>query len=174
MEAVLGYDLETLMRTFGNDVLRTAYMYVKDIHTAEDIFQDVFLKANNSLHTFQGNSSVKTWLIRITINTCKDYLKSAYHRHTVPMDEFVEDNISTEDDFSKVERQETQQSVKEAVMELPEHYKDVIMCVYFQEMTMDQASQMLGIPVGTIKSRLTRAKEKLKEILERRLLYENE
>ncbi|MDD5934305.1 MAG: sigma-70 family RNA polymerase sigma factor [Clostridiales bacterium] len=174
MEAVLGYDLETLMRTFGNDVLRTAYMYVKDIHTAEDIFQDVFLKANNSLHTFQGNSSVKTWLIRITINTCKDYLKSAYHRHTVPMDEFVEDNISTEDDFSKVERQETQQSVKEAVMALPEHYKDVIMCVYFQEMTMDQASQMLGIPVGTIKSRLTRAKEKLKEILERRLLYENE
>ena len=145
MEAVLGYDLETLMRTFGNDVLRTAYMYVKDIHTAEDIFQDVFLKANNSLHTFQGNSSVKTWLIRITINTCKDYLKSAYHRHTVPMDEFVEDNISTEDDFSKVERQETQQSVKEAVMELPEHYKDVIMCVYYQEMTMDQASQMLSL-----------------------------
>lgn len=174
MEEVLGYDLETLMRTFGNDVLRTAYMYVKDIHTAEDIFQEVFIKVNKNLHTFQGNSSVKTWLIRITINTCKDYLKSAYHRHTVPMDEFVEDNISTEDDFNNIERQETIQSVKEAVMELPDHYKDVVMCVYFQEMSMEQASQMLEVPVGTIKSRLTRAKEKLKEILERRLLYENE
>ncbi len=174
MEAVTGFNLETLMRTYGNDVLQTAYMYVRDIHTAEDIFQDVFLKVNKNLHTFQGNSSIKTWLIRITINTCKDYLKSAYSRHTVPMDEFIEDNLATEDDFTRVEREETIQSVKEAVMELPEHYKDVVMCVYFQEMSMEQASQILHVPVGTVKSRLTRAKEKLKEILERRLLYENE
>lgn len=172
MESAAGYDLESLMRTYGNDVLRTAYMYVKDIHTAEDIFQEVFIKVNNHLHTFQGNSTIKTWIIRITINTCKDYLKSAYSRHTVPMEEFVEDNLSTEEDFSNLEREETIKGVKEAVMELPEHYKDVIMCVYFQELSMEQSAKLLDVPIGTIKSRLKRAKEKLKEIMERRLLYE--
>lgn len=173
MESVTGYDLESLMRTYGNDVLRTAYMYVKDIHTAEDIFQEVFIKVNSNLHNFQGNSSIKTWIIRIAINTCKDYLKSAYSRRIVPMEEFLEDSIIAEDNYADIERQETIQSVKDAVMELPEHYKDVIMCVYFQEMSMDQAAKMLELPVGTIKSRLARAKEKLKEIMERRLLYEN-
>jgi RNA polymerase sigma-70 factor (ECF subfamily) len=173
MESVTGYDLESLMRTYGNDVLRTAYMYVKDVHTAEDIFQEVFIKVNSNLHNFQGNSSIKTWIIRIAINTCKDYLKSAYSRRIVPMEEFMEDSITAEDSYADIERQETIQSVKDAVMELPEHYKDVIMCVYFQEMSMDQAAQMLELPVGTIKSRLARAKEKLKEIMERRLLYEN-
>ena len=173
MESVTGYDLESLMRTYGNDVLRTAYMYVKDIHTAEDIFQEVFIKVNANLHNFQGNSSIKTWIIRIAINTCKDFLKSAYARRIVPMEEFMEDSLIAEDSFADVERQETIQSVKDAVMELPEHYKDVIMCVYFQEMSMDQAAQMLNMPVGTIKSRLARAKEKLKDIMERRLLYEN-
>lgn len=173
MESVAGYDLESLMRTYGNDVLRTAYMYVKDIHIAEDIFQEVFIKVNNNLKNFQGNSSIKTWIIRIAINTCKDYLKSAYSRRIVPMEEFMEDSITAEDSYADLERQETIQSVKEAVMELPDHYKDVIMCVYFQEMSMDQAAQMLDLPVGTIKSRLARAKEKLKESMERRLLYEN-
>jgi RNA polymerase sigma-70 factor (ECF subfamily) len=173
MESVTGYDLESLMRTYGNDVLRTAYMYVKDIHTAEDIFQEVFIKVNTNLHSFQGNSSIKTWIIRIAINTCKDYLKSAYSRRIVPMEEFMENSIIAEDNYADIERQETIQSVKEAVMELPDHYKDVIMCVYFQEMSMDQAAQMLELPVGTIKSRLARAKGKLKEIMERRLLYEN-
>lgn len=173
MESVTGYDLESLMRTYGNDVLRTAYMYVKDIHTAEDIFQEVFIKVNANLNNFQGNSSIKTWIIRIAINTCKDYLKSAYSRRIVPMEEFMEDSIIAEDGYKEIERQETIQSVKDAVMELPDHYKDVIMCVYFQEMSMDQAASILELPVGTIKSRLARAKEKLKEIMERRFLYEN-
>lgn len=67
------YEIEALIREYGNDVLRTAYMYVKDIHTAEDIFQEVFIKVNQKLSTFEGNSSIKTWIIRITINACKDF-----------------------------------------------------------------------------------------------------
>ena len=82
-------DLESMMRTYGNDVLRTAYMYVKDIHTAEDIFQEVFIKADRNKEGFRGESSVKTWLIRITVNACKDYLKSAYHRRVTMFSEEV-------------------------------------------------------------------------------------
>lgn len=164
-----GYDLESLMRTYGNEVLRTAYLYVKDIHAAEDIFQDVFLKVNMKLDTFREESSIKTWLIRITINVCKDYLKSAYQRKIVTMEEFMEDSITAQDDYEQIERKETCETVKEAVMQLPEHYRAVILCVYYQEMSMEEAAKVLDLPVGTVKSRLARAKSQLKETVEGRL-----
>ncbi len=169
---IVDYDLETLMRTYGNDVLRTAYMYVKDKFTAEDIFQDVFIKVNRGLGEFKGNSSIKTWIIRITINTCKDFIKSAYTRNVVPLMEFKEDAIVSEDDFEAIEKEETRKEVRQAVMDLPEIYQEVVTCVYFQEMSITDASNALGLAEGTVKSRLSRAKEKLKEVLERR--YKNE
>jgi RNA polymerase sigma-70 factor (ECF subfamily) len=129
-------------------------MYVKEIHTAEDIFQDVFIKVNGKLSTFEGNSSIKTWIIRITINTCKDYLKSAWNRRVVPMMEYQEDAIISESDYDEVEKQDTNNQVKEAVLSLPEKYRDVVLCVYFQEMTIMEAAQTLNIAEGTAKSRL--------------------
>ncbi len=163
------YDIETLMRQYGNDVLRTAYMYVKDVHTAEDIFQDVFIKVNQKLSTFEGNSSNKTWIIRNTINTCKDYLKRAWNRRVVPMMEYQEDAIVSESDYEEVEKQDTNQLVKQTVLSLPEKYRDVVLCVYFQEMTITEAANALGIAEGTAKSRLSRARLRLKEVLEGRI-----
>lgn len=163
------YDIETLIRQYGNDVLRTAYMYVKDIHSAEDIFQDVFIKVNQKLSTFEGNSSIKTWIIRITINTCKDYLKSAWNRRVVPMMDYQEDAIISETDYDEVESQDTKELIKKSVLSLPEKYKDVVLCVYFQEMSIAEAAKTLQIAEGTAKSRLSRAREKLKTILEGRI-----
>jgi RNA polymerase sigma-70 factor (ECF subfamily) len=164
-----GYDIETLMRQYGNDVLRTAYMYVKDIHTAEDIFQDVFIKVSQKLSTFEGNSSIKTWIIRITINTCKDYLKSAWNRRVVPMMDYQEDAIISESDYDEVEKQDTKELIKKSVLSLPAKYKDVVLCVYFQDMTITEAAKALSIAEGTAKSRLSRARQKLKSILEGRI-----
>jgi RNA polymerase sigma-70 factor (ECF subfamily) len=163
------YDIESLIRQYGNDVLRTAYMYVKDIHTAEDIFQDVFIKVNQKLSGFEGNSSIKTWIIRITINTCKDYLKSAWNRRVVPMMEYQEDAIVSESDYKEVEQQDTNQLIKKTVLSLPEKYRDVVICVYFQDMTITEAARTLGIAEGTAKSRLSRARLRLKEVLEGRI-----
>lgn len=165
-------DLESMMRTYGNDVLRTAYMYVKDIHTAEDIFQEVFIKADRNKEGFRGESSVKTWLIRITVNACKDYLKSAYNRRVTPLQEFQENTLTaengmiSENDFDGIERKETQQEVRNAVMSLPEAHRDVVLCVYFQNMTVPEAAKALGLAEGTVKSRLSRAKDKLRQLLE--------
>jgi RNA polymerase sigma-70 factor, ECF subfamily len=163
------YDIETLIRQYGNDVLRTAYMYVKDIHSAEDIFQDVFIKVNQKLSTFEGNSSIKTWIIRITINTCKDYLKSAWNRRVVPMMDYQEDAIISETDYDEVESQDTKELIKKSVLSLPEKYKDVVLCVYFQDMSIAETAKALQIAEGTAKSRLSRAREKLKLILEGRI-----
>lgn len=161
-----------MMRTYGNDVLRTAYMYVKDIHTAEDIFQEVFIKANKNLSGFRGESSVKTWLVRITINCCKDYLKSAYNRKVTPIQEYQEDSLVSENDFSEIEQEETGREVRDAVMSLPEQAREVILCVYFQNMSVAETAKALGVAEGTVKSRLSRAKEKLKDLLGKRYVNE--
>ncbi|MFU0827236.1 MAG: Sigma-70 family RNA polymerase sigma factor [Lachnoclostridium sp.] len=163
------YDIETLMRLYGNDVLRTAYMYVKDSHAAEDIFQDVFIKVNQKLNTFQGNSSIKTWIIRITINTSKDYMKSAWNHRVAPFTEFQEKTIAGKDDFTTVEQQDENRMIRQEVMKLPDKYKDVLLCVYYHDMTISEAAKVLHIAEGTAKSRLSRAKEKLKLSLEGRV-----
>ncbi len=163
------YTLEELMREYGNDVLRMAYLYVKDIHTAEDIFQEVFLKVNQKLDTYEGRSSVKTWLLSITMNTCKDFLKSAYQKRVVPMFDYLEEGEGGEDNFDRIEQRETARTVREAVQELPQPCRDVVICVYFREMGMEETARELGIGTGTVKSRLYRAKEKLRQGLERRL-----
>lgn len=163
------YDIESLVREYGNDVLRTAYMYVKDTHIAEDIFQDVFIKVNQKLSTFEGNSSIKTWIIRITINTCKDYLKSAWNRRVVPMMEYQEEQIISDTDYDSVEKQDTNDMIKKAVLSLPTKYKDVILCVYYNDMTITEAAIALKCAEGTVKSRLSRARQKLKSVLEGRI-----
>ncbi|MDF2541099.1 MAG: hypothetical protein K0S47_817 [Herbinix sp.] len=163
------YDIETLIRQYGNDVLRTAYLYVKDSHTAEDIFQDVFIKVNQKLSTFEGNSSIKTWIIRITINTCKDYMKSAWNRKVVPMMEYQEDAIVSDSDYEDVEKRDTNELIKQTVLSLPAKYKDVVLCVYYQEMTITEAAKVLNIAEGTAKSRLSRARQRMKEALEGRI-----
>lgn len=162
-------DLEDLMRTYGDDVLRTAYWYVRDIHTAEDIFQDVFLKVSQKLDTFRGDSGIRTWLIRITINTCKDFLKSAWNSKVVPLAEETERRLGGEDDFEEIERQDTSRCVKEAVMRLPVKYREVVICVYYQEMSVSQTAELLGLAEGTVKSRLARGRERLKKLLEGRV-----
>lgn len=169
LEKVPAYDIETLIRQYGNDVLRIAYMYVKDSHTAEDIFQDVFIKVNQKLSTFEGNSNIKTWIIRITINTCKDFLKSAWNRRVVPMMEYQEDSIVSTSDYDDIENQDTRELIKKSVLSLPAKYKDVVICVYFQEMTIAETAKVLNIAEGTAKSRLSRARQKLKVILEGRI-----
>lgn len=163
------YSLEELIQEYGTDVLRTAYLYVKDREAAEDLFQEIFIRVAKNLNTFQGNSSIKTWIMRITINLCKDYLKSSYQRHVVPMMEFMEDSITSEDSFHEIEKAETAKTVKEAVFMLPEHYRAVILCVYYQDMTLKETAETLHIAEGTVKSRLKRARQRLKECLEGRI-----
>lgn len=157
--------LEDIMRTYGNDVLRFAYSYVKDYQAAEDIFQEVFIKVNKAASKFRGECSVKTWLLRIASNTCKDFLKSAYSRHVTLFSEGEEDNLSIDDMTEKVEQEDQRRRVREAVLSLPEEFREVLLCVYFEELSVEETAKALGIREGTVKSRLSRAREKLKGLL---------
>jgi RNA polymerase sigma-70 factor (ECF subfamily) len=163
------YDIETLMLKHGNEVLRTAYSYVKDKFTAEDIFQEVFIKVYKNLENFRDESDIKTWIIRITINTAKDYLKSAYSRKVVPMMEFKEDQLVSDNDFEEIENRDRDEQVKKTVMSLPEQYREVLLCVYYHDMSVADTAKSLGIAEGTVKSRLSRARDMMKNKLEGRL-----
>ncbi|MBR2407586.1 MAG: sigma-70 family RNA polymerase sigma factor [Lachnospiraceae bacterium] len=161
------FDLESLMRTYGNDVLRMAYSYVKDYDTAEDIFQEVFIKVNANLAAFRGESSIKTWLLRITVNACKDYLKSAYSRRVTMFSEEEETNIPAADTMDEIERKQDGEQIRNALLLLPEKYREVLVCLYYEERSVAETAKVLGLSEGTVKSRLSRAREKFRVILER-------
>lgn len=161
-------DLEQWMREYGNEVLRMIYLYIGDFHTAEDIFQEVFLKAYQKYGEFREECSIKTWLIRIAINASKDYLKSAWKKHVEPSSEELEQTLSATDEYEAVEEQVDGNQLKQAVMALPEHYREVIVCFFYQELSLEETAKALNLPVGTVKSRLSRAKEQLKNATERR------
>lgn len=160
-------DLETMMRIHGNDVLRMAYSYVKDYDTAEDIFQEVFIKANANLEGFRGESSVKTWLLRITVNTCKDYLKSAYKRRVTMLSEEEQARLPAPDMFDEIERKHDGELARKALRLLPEKYREVLVCLYLEERSVAETAKVLGLSEGTVKSRSSRAKERFRVILER-------
>ena len=159
--------LEALMRQYGNDVLRLAYMYMKEYHLAEDIFQEVFLKVNQNLEDFRGDSSIKTWILKITVNTCKDYLKSAYHNRVQIMSEEQERTFATEDVYEEVEKKQDLRYVRDIVQQMPKKYSEVLWLLYFEEKSLKETAYILGLREGTVKSRASRARDKFKEELYR-------
>lgn len=161
-------EIERLIQNYGNDVLRIANMYVKDAALAEDIFQDVFVKVYEKYNSFKGNSSEKTWLIRITINACKDYLKSAYNKKVVGMDEYiVVDNEFIEED---VINQEERKGIVEKILSLPDKYKEVLILYYYEEFNTAEIAGVLKLPEATIRTRMKRARDMLKEKIELKMV----
>jgi len=163
------FDIETLMREYGNDILRTAYSYVNDREAAKDLFQETFIKAYYNMDRFRGDCAIKTWLISIAVNVCKDYLRSAYQKNVVPMEQPVEENIASDDNYEEIENADRNEQIRKVVNALPEKYRDVVLFVYYREMSVAEAAVALGLPEGTVKSRLARARDVLRTKLEGRL-----
>jgi len=157
--------IENLIDLYGNDVLRIANMYIKDTTIAEDIFQEVFLKVSKKLHLFQNRSSEKTWIIRITINTCKDYLKSAWKTKVVSTEALPEIFENNTIDTNLIDTENSNKILAE-ILSLPLIYKDVIILYYYKSFSTSEISKILNIPETTTRTRLKRAREILKNKLE--------
>lgn len=156
--------LESLIELYGNDVLRIATLYTQNPSTAEDIFQDVFLKVNKYLSTFQGKSSEKTWIVKITINTCRDYLKSSWRKKVVSIENFNEASDNTNYDENIIDSEIASMVLKEILL-LPIKYKDVLILYYYKDFSTSEISNVLNIPEATVRTRMKRAREMLKEKL---------
>lgn len=149
-----------MMEQYRTQLIRMAYLYLGDLALAEDAVQETFLKAYAHMNSFRGDSTEKTWLMRIAINTCKDMRRGAWLRwmkRTVSLDAVPE--RGREDCY----RDDT---VLNAVMRLPEKDRQVILLRYYQEMKVPEIAYVLKIPASNATSRLRRARDRLQKSLE--------
>lgn len=149
------YIIDTI-ETYSNMVYRIALTRVKTKDVAEDIYQDVFLKFSSKLPKFKSEEHKKAWLIRVTINTSNNYLKSAWNKRNVELNE----DIKYEE-----EKIENVSNVYDEVKKLPSDYQTVIYLFYYEGYKVNEISKMIGKKEGTIKTWLSRAREILKENL---------
>ncbi len=156
--------LDYLMRRFSSQVLRLAYYHVRDRYLAEDITQEVFYRVYMNLDKFRRDSAYFTWIYRITVNLCRDYKASAYFRRMLPW--YNIDLIEASEEQAKLFEKAEGGEIFSKVMSLPQKYRTVIALYYFEGLTTPEIAKRLGVKETTIRSRLCRAREMLKGILE--------
>lgn len=158
--------IDQIMKMHGQEILQLTFSYVSNRAVAEDLTQEIFVKCYKSLHTYNKKSKLRTWLWQIAINHCKDYLRSWYHKN-VFVTENDEDRIT---DHASVEtaiiKKDEDEQLAEAVMSLPVQYREVIYLFYYEDLSLREISEVTDINENTVKTRLRRAKEILKERLE--------
>jgi len=158
--------LSRLMHDYASDLKRIAYLYVNDIVECEDIIQEVFLTCYKNLASFRHEASYKTWLIRITINKCKDHRKRWSIKNLVYKPEIKEVEPQQTIEGQYIDEEYSKEIVAQ-IAKLSGKYKEVLILYYYEELTMKEISEVLEININTVKSRLLRGKESLKSKLGR-------
>ena len=146
-------EVNRIIEQYADMVRRLCLIHLKNQADAEDIFQTVFLKYALSTVEFQDGEHEKAWLIRVTINACRDLLKVFFRSHTVPLDELTE---------QAAEMPEDHREVLEAVLALPQKYREVIYLHFYEGYTAPEIGRILGKNPNTVYTLLTRAKKELR------------
>ncbi len=149
-------EVERAVERHSDTVRRLCMIHLKNHADTEDIFQTVFLKYALSSVLFESEEHERAWFIRVTINACKDLLKSFFRRRTVPLDELVEQPADLSPDHREV---------FEAVLSLPQKNRDVVYLHYYEDYTAPQIGRILGKNVNTIYTLLARSRQMLRERL---------
>lgn len=154
----------TLVSPYRERLFRKAVSMVKDSDDAEDIVQDAMISGYRSIQNFRAEAGVYTWLYRIVVNKSKDLLAKKKRGKEKPMDDnsdnqFVDEREGYE---KKLELSDESWYLKSKIGELEDIYREVIQYRYFEEMSYSQIAEVLGCNIGTVKSRLFKAKEFLK------------
>ncbi|HEU5138540.1 MAG TPA: sigma-70 family RNA polymerase sigma factor [Bacillales bacterium] len=159
--------LGTLMNQYGEGLTKLAYHYVKDWGRAEDVVQDVFVSCYDHYDDFRGESSVKTWVYRITINQCKDVLKSSVFRKTLfGKFDFIANRETDHTPELFLVQKETEKQLARHILSLTVKYREVILLFYYEEFSIYGISELLSIKPNTVKTRLDRARQKLRRLME--------
>ena len=142
---------------YADTVRRICMVHLKNYSDTEDIFQTVFLKYILYPEPFESEEHEKAWIIRVTINACRDLLKSFFHSRTVPLDSLIE---------KPGEIPEDHREILEAVLSLPAKYKDAVYLYYFEGYSASEIASILKKNVNTVYTLLNRARHLLKNRLE--------
>lgn len=144
-----------LVDKYSGMIYRLAYARLQSNADAEDVTQEVLLRYIRSDKTFNDEEHRKAWILKVTVNVIKTMATSAHRRHDVELNEAA--------DMTYEEKEPS--GVKEAVLQLDEKYRTAIHLFYFEQLTIEQIAKILGKSQGTVKSLLSRGRDKLREIL---------
>lgn len=175
MSIVMGPDTATdrdqklisLVDRYQEPLLRMCCLYLRDRSLAEDAVQETFIKAYQALDSFRGESSEKTWLMRIAMHICCDINRTGWFR-------FMSREITPEMfvDQAAPPPEERDEELAAAVMKLPRRLREVILLYYYQGMNVNEIADALNLSHSSVSGRLKRGREKLKNMLEGRELDE--
>ncbi|SHG49631.1 sigma-70 family RNA polymerase sigma factor [Ornithinibacillus halophilus] len=161
--------IETIMDAYGDEIKRLVFTYMNNSADTDDVTQEVFVTVYQKLNTFQGKSSLKSWIYSIAINKCKDHLRSWQSRNKRLKEKLMQSAQPGEQDVDTPEEQTIKQSesskLLKQVMELPVRYREVIILFYFKELSTKEISNVLNTKEATVRTRLNRGREKLKKCL---------
>jgi RNA polymerase sigma-70 factor (ECF subfamily) len=161
--------IERLVQTHQKDVYRLALSILDDRDEADDATQEVFISALRGLDSFRANSSFKTWLFSITINVCRSRLqrdKSRTRLRQVLQSLFRSDQTHPE---SEAIQNEADTKLWQAIRTLDEKHRIPVILRYYHGLPVAEIAEMLGVPVGTVHSRLNHARERLRTRLKEEL-----
>lgn len=144
-----------LVDTYSDMILRISYSYLKQTCDAEDICQTVFLKYLSVDPKFESAAHEKAWIIRTTINACKDQLKSAFFRRTAPLDEAERIPAPQAPDTE----------ILDALLQLPKNYRISLYLYYYEEYSTREIASLMGRNESTISAYLSRGRRKLRDYL---------
>jgi len=156
------------MRAYGDKLMRVVYLIVHDYHLAEEITQEVFVRAYRSMETFRGDASIYTWLYRIALNLSRNHLSRRSKIRFIPFGHQEKENDLTESLEEKVVQSTVNKQIRNCIRALPVKYREVIILHYFEQMKITEISQILQQPEGTVKSKISRARV----LLEKRMRKE--
>lgn len=160
---------EELVKRYRNDVFGLAYHYVRNREEAWDISQEVFVKAHKALGRFRGDAGFKTWIMRITANQCKDFLKKRRIR-TVALDDALRDGEARSRQPGPgraLEAKEIGSAIESALDKLPHKQRTAFILREFEGLSYQEMAQVMRCSLGTVMSRLHHARRKLQDHLTR-------
>jgi RNA polymerase sigma-70 factor (ECF subfamily) len=135
---------------------------------AEDVAQETFIKAFGAIHRFEGQSALFTWLYRIAVNAARDHLAHRRRRPAVPLDERLVEPVAAGDGPDRaLQRQDDRRRVRRALDKLPEPFRTTLVLREMEGHTYDEIASILEVSIGTVESRIFRARGKLRAILEK-------
>lgn len=154
-------DMDEIIEKYTKMIYRIAYIYLKNVGDAEDIVQEVFIKYFMNDKEFIDEEHEKNWIIRVTVNLCKNVSVSGWRKHVVPLEsKYLE--LQTEEQHRMLEHLER----------LNKKYRIVVQLFYYEDLSIERISKILGITESNVKTRLNRARKVLKEDIEKgEILY---
>lgn len=157
--------IERLVQTWQQDVYRLALSILDDSDDADDATQEVFVSALRALESFRGNASFKTWLFSITVNVCRTRLHRQKRRGSLQQilqSLFAQNQAHPENEAIQ---SESDSALWQAVHALDDKHRIAVILRYYHDLPIDEIAETLGVPVGTVHSRLNHARERLRALL---------